>query len=96
MKQRQYKKLCKKAAGMINVKCLRDEDGVFYTCFNLGYDSGCDSEYTWPFLVNRFNSEVNTIYDEDSDCGISWAPPNKWVKDTPVNVFAWARGAFSQ
>jgi hypothetical protein len=92
MKPRQYKKLCKKSASIIGLNKCDSEDGIFYVFFECGgYDSEWDSEDAWPFLVGAFDSEVNTLYDEDSECGMSWKLPTEFEKTNAINVLKWAR-----
>lgn len=90
---RQYKKLCKKAAQAMDFKACSFEDGVWQVCWDCsGMDfTEYDSEDAWTYLVGSFNSVVNTMVDEDSECGISWKPDNQCLKSTPKNVLSWAR-----
>lgn len=91
MNKRQYKKLCKKSAEIIGFdKCCNDED--FWLVFTSVDQYGeCDSYEAWDFIVERFHGDVNTIADENSECGINWKPDNEFTKATPANVFDWAR-----
>lgn len=91
MKARQYKKLCKKAATLMGFKSCCEEDGVWYFTWCCGYDSEWEAEGCWPWLVSCFDADVNTVVDEDSECGLSWVGKSKAIKPTPKNVFAWAR-----
>jgi len=95
MKPRQYKKLCRKSALIIGLNKCDSDDGIFYVFFECGgYDSEWDSEDAWPFLVGIFDAEVNTIYDEDSECGISWKPDSEYKKPIAINVFKWAKSKY--
>ncbi len=72
------------------------EDGIYYVIWSCGgYDSEWDSEDAWPYLVETFNSEVNTMVDHDSECGISWKPDHLFTKATAINVLKWAKDAFA-
>ena len=92
MKPRIHKKLCKKAAQSQNfVNCTLDDDGNLW---HIGwYCGGEDNEYdhkpAWDHLIDIFEGSVNTMVDEDSECGTSWKPENQCVKPTPKNIFAW-------
>ena len=88
MKHRVYKKLCKKAAEFFPDA---DFDGVHYMTFLCSYDSESESSDCWPWLVGLFDADVNTVCDEDSECGISWVNSKLFKKATPKNVFKWAR-----
>ena len=93
MKSRQYKKLCKKAAQAIGFKNCDTEDGiwqVWWDCSGMDFTE-YDCEDAWPFLVGQFDGAVNTMLDENSECGISWKPDNQCLSSTPKNVFSWAR-----
>lgn len=93
MKTRQHKKLCKKSAEIIGFNTCDQDDGVWHVCWEeRGMDyTEFDSEEAWGWLVRRYDAAVNTTYDSDSECGISWKPENQIAKATPTNVFAWAR-----
>lgn len=92
MKSRQYKKLCKKAAEVMGLNNCGVYDGIHYLSWSCSsYEDEWDSEDAWPYLVNMFDSEVNTIIDDDSECGISWKGKSEQTKSTPKNVFKWAR-----
>lgn len=92
MKNRQYKKLCLKAAQAMGFKDCAIEDGIYYVSWSCGgYDSEWDSEDAWVFLMQKFDGAVNTMINENSECGISWKPENQCLKSTPKNVLAWAK-----
>lgn len=94
MKNRQYKKLCKKSAEIMGFKnCYNDGgDGIYYSLFDCGgCDSDRDSKDCWTWLVDLFHGDVNTVADKDSECGISWCSENQFTKATPRNVFTWAK-----
>ncbi|MAF36564.1 hypothetical protein CL622_05610 [archaeon] len=92
MKRRQFKKLCKKAAQLFSLKRCGVDDGIWYVNWHCGgFEDEWDSEDAWPYLVNIFHSEVNTMIGYNSECGISWKPDNLFTKATPKNVLAWAR-----
>lgn len=93
MKRRQFKKLCKKSAEIIGFKSCDKDDGIWHVCWEeRGIDyTEYDSQEAWDFVVIRFDADVNTSYDDASECGISWKPDNQIIKATPRNVFAWAR-----
>lgn len=94
MKQRQYKKLCKKAAERMGFnRCYKEDgSGIYYLLFDCGGDdSEWDAEDCWPWVVDLFESDVNIVVDEG---GLSWL--NKPVKPTPKNVFAWLRNKEQQ
>lgn len=96
MKPRQHKKLCRKSALIIGLNKCDSEDGIWYVFFECGgYDSDWDSEDAWPFLVGIFDAEVNTLCDEDSECGISWKPDSECKKPTAINVFKWAKSGYA-
>lgn len=90
MKERIYKKLCKKASAFCSSN-INVEQGIHYTTCSCSYDSELEAEDCWPWLVGLFDGEVNAIADEDSECGISWVVESKCLKATPRNVFAWAK-----
>lgn len=76
----------------MNHKDCGVEDGVYYVSWYCGgYDSEWDSEDAWVFLLQSFECEVNTVIDDNSECGISWKPKSQRLKPTPKNVFTWAR-----
>lgn len=90
---RLYKKLCKKAAQAIGLNSCSVEDGVWqawWDCSGADYTES-DCEDAWPYLVSCFDSEVNTMIDYDSECGISWKPDRECLKATPKNVLRWAK-----
>ena len=93
MKRRQYKKLCKKAAEIMGFVDCDIDDGIYHVFHEIrGMDFiEYDAEPAWDWLVARFDGTVNTMVDEDSECGISWVPGYLRIKATPKNVFAWAR-----
>ena len=93
MKTRQHKKLCKKSAEIIGFNTCDQDDGVWHVCWEeRGMDyTEYDSEEAWGWLVRRYDAAVNTTYDSDSECGVSWKPENQIIKAIPTNVFAWAR-----
>ena len=89
MKPRIYKKLCKKASLFLG-DAINVDEGICYIIMG-GYCEGdFGSEDCWPWLVGAFNDDVNTVYDEDSVCGVSWVRKSQRVKATPSNVFSWA------
>lgn len=91
MKARQYKKLCKKSAGLIGFDKCDVEDGIWYVYWHCGgFENEWDSEDAWPWLVARFDGAVNVMIDDNSECGISWKSGSEMEKTTPKNVFAWA------
>ena len=96
MKERQYKKLCKKAAASMGFKSCVVEDGIWFVCWDCsGMDyKEYDSQEAWDYMVGVFDSEVNTMVDENSECGISWKPESQQIKSTPKNVLAWARANY--
>ena len=50
-----------------------------------------DSKEAWPWLVDYFDADINTIVDLDNEWGgISWKEGNQILKSTPKNVFEWA------
>ncbi len=94
MKERVYKKLCKKSAEIMNFENCEYEQGIYYKLWHCGYDSEWDSEDCWPWLKEAFNSDVNTVIDENSECGLSWVGESQHVTPTPKNVFKWARDSY--
>lgn len=91
MKARQYKKLCKKSAGLIGFDKCCVEDGIWYALWHCGgFEDEWDSEDAWPWLASRYDAAVNIIVDDNSECGISWKSDREIKEVTPKNVFAWA------
>ena len=88
MKKRQYKK----SAEALKFKNCLNDDGVWNVIWPCGgYLDEWDSQDAWPYLVDRFHGDVNTIDDENSECGISWVAEHLFVDATPKNVLRWAR-----
>lgn len=93
MKPRIFKKICKKSAEIIGLDQCEKDGGIWYACWEeRGMDyTEYDSEEAWDWLVKRFDAEINTVYGEDLEYGISWKPDSQIIKATPKNVFEWAR-----
>lgn len=86
MKRRQLKKLCKKAAPLIDTKCQVGEDdnhglwGFWYECsYEHNEYEWCDA---WAWLEDLFFDE----HTEYSETGMEYAGP----KPTTINKLRWA------
>lgn len=94
MKARQFKKLCKKTADLLGFNSCSIEDGVYHAWWEERGMDYCehDCKEAWPWLIDYFDADINTIVDLDNEWGgISWKPDNQTLKSTPKNVFAWAK-----
>jgi len=98
MKPRIFKKLCKKSAEIIGFEQCDKDEGVWFFCWaECGMDyTEYDAKEAWTWLVDHFDSAVNTIFDHNSECGISWKPDNQITKSIPKIVFKWAREEFKK
>ncbi len=93
---RQYKKLCKKAASILQFEDCEKEEGIWYIFWDCsGADHReFDGQPCWDWLVARFQGEVNTFLDSNNELGISWKPSHLCLPSTPSNVFKWAMKTF--
>ena len=94
MKKRQFKKLCKKTAEILNFISCDIEGGVYHVWWEERGMDYCeyDNKEAWGWLVGCFEGAVNTFIDPyDEWGGVSWKPDSQIIKPTPKNVFAWAK-----
>ena len=88
MKQRIFKKLCKKAAELIpkdQCTCDPADEGIYHIILK-DYFGDHDYEPAWDWMSSCFDAEVNTF---ENNGEIDWKPKSQWKKPTPKNVFHW-------
>tara|TARA_R110000850_G_scaffold209552_2_gene335598 strand:- start:210 stop:515 length:306 start_codon:yes stop_codon:yes gene_type:complete len=93
VKNRQYKKLCKKASVIVRSIpsfCDGEEWNFSMECRGVDFVEW-DCEPCWDYLVGLFDGDVNTMYSDDFDFGMKWKEDKHQLKSTPKNVFSWAR-----